>query len=54
MKGQEVRHGLPAKGDVLAFSVPAQKWMKVNVRYVRANPDVYPRWVACKDVGRKP
>lgn len=54
MKGQETKLGVPSKGSVLAYSVPAGKWVKINVKYVRANPMVYPRWVACKDAGRKP
>lgn len=52
MKGQDTRLGVPAKGDVLAYSAAQDRWVKVNVKYVRANPSVYPRWVACKDVSR--
>lgn len=54
MKGQQVERGLPPKGNVLAYSEAAQKWVRINVKYVRGNPTVYPRWVALKDVGRKP
>jgi hypothetical protein len=32
------------KGAVLAYSAPECKWTKVNWKYVKMNPDVYPRW----------
>lgn len=35
---------LPKKGDVIAWSAPAQKWTKINVRYVRNGPEIYTRW----------
>lgn len=52
MKGQSTRLGVPGKGDVLAWSTTQGRWVKINVKYVRDNPAVYTRWVACKDVGR--
>lgn len=31
-------------GNVLVWSMPAQRVMTVNKRYVRQNPTVYTRW----------
>lgn len=32
------------KGRVVAYSATAGRWMQVNWKYVRRNPDVYPLW----------
>lgn len=31
-------------GDVLAYSKPANRWQKINWKYVRDFPHIYTRW----------